>query len=184
MKVFWCIIVLISCLSGRLVAQSTTPLPFQELSVQSPNQTSDGTSRPQPRDTTAHDGDDSGRLLIGLTVGAPSGLAVAGGFSIGDLALRISGGAWGRDWTGIQGDVCYNVIHSAALAMGISFIGGQFRTKAAVGQQGNAFELQRYYGIACDTYLSGFYLQTGLAAGPGRYASPQFSYQFGYLWGF
>ncbi len=132
----------------------------------------------QSMDTVANL-DESSSFQFGAVVGAPSGLGLVAGYDFGPIAVRCSGGSWGKNWSGLQGGLTYNVVRSSALAIGMTAFVGEFRKSAVVGEPGGQ---QRYEGLACDCSLSGFFLQTGLANGPGEYASTQFTFQFGYLW--
>ncbi len=126
----------------------------------------------------------SGSFVLGATMGAPSGVSVPGGLYFSDLGVRISGGSWGKNWNGVQGDLSFNFLRRPSFVMSISVIGGQFQNKSTDSQQGGQYVQQKYYGLAYDMDLAGFFLQTGLATGPGEYSNPQITFQFGYLWEF
>ncbi len=134
-------------------------------------------------DSAGEQSDLSGaRVHVGAVLGAPSGVALMGGLDVGPLAVRLSGGSWGKDWSGIQGDLAFHVIRSSSLDIGLALIGGEFQNIVATNQAGRQYTRQQYGGLACDVSLAGFFLETGLASGPGQYSNPQFTFQFGYLW--
>ena len=160
---------------------------FIVLTEQLPAQMSERNNGNYPsRDTTisAQNIDGLGPFVFGVTMGAPSGIAILGGCSFDDFGVRVSGGSWGKNWSGVQGDICYNFAQSSSLALGISVIGGEFRNKISDTQPGGQYVQQKYYGLGYDMSLAGLFLQAGLATGPGEYSNPQFTFQFGYEWRF
>lgn len=122
-----------------------------------------------------------GILALGAIIGTPSGVSFMGGYYSKIFALRLSGGSWGREWNGFQGDVSYNLTRSSSFSTNVSLIGGQYRNTLKDVSAGESVKRQRYWGLAYDVYLSGFFLQTGVGFGSGDYPSPQFLFQCGYL---
>jgi hypothetical protein len=143
-----------------------------------------GSADPEARDDTSG----AGFLGIGAGIGSPSGITVIVSACYAPIVVRVSGGYWGASWNGVQGDIGFLFNSSPYFAHGISFIGGVFRTNPLLpnerGAPAEADKRVRYFGAAYDVYLSGFYLQVGLARGQGDYPNPQLAMQFGYLFAF
>ncbi len=122
--------------------------------------------------------------VFGPAIGSPSGISLIAGYYFDPVALRVSGGYWGKAWNGAQGDIGITLSQSAWLAQGISFVAGMFKVNPIVGDtqvQQRQPKSERYMGLAYDAYLSGFFLQLGLGAGKGDYQNPQLLLQCGYL---
>jgi hypothetical protein len=128
--------------------------------------------------------DDRGFFMLGLGIGTPSGAALVGGYDFGPLAIRLSGGGWSRGWYGAEGDLAIRFNRGSTFAHGISIIGGRSGTNPVNEQGTEDRKAQSFLGVTYDVYLSGFFLQAGLAFGRGDYPSPDAVYQFGYLFEF
>jgi hypothetical protein len=122
-----------------------------------------------------------GILAVGAVIGTPSGVSFMGGYYFKNFAVRLSGGSWGKEWNGFQGDLSYNLTRSSSFSTNVSLIGGQYGNTLKDVSLGESVKRQRYWGLAYDVYLSGFFLQTGVGFGSGDYPSPQFLFQCGYL---
>jgi hypothetical protein len=122
-----------------------------------------------------------GILAVGAVIGAPTGISLMGGYYFKNFAVRLSGGSWGKEWNGFQGDLSYNLTRSLSFSTNVSLIGGQYGNTLKDVSLGESVKRQRYWGLAYDVYLSGFFLQTGVGFGSGDYPSPQFLFQCGYL---
>jgi len=127
-------------------------------------------------------------LAVGAGVGTPAGISFTAGGYLAPLFLGVSGGYWGTRWNGFQGDIGVLFNSSPGFAHGISVVGGVFRANPVIANAGGAAKetdrIVHYVGAAYDAYLSGFYLQIGLAHGRGDYPNPQLLMQFGYLFAF
>ena len=155
--------------------------PYRE-----PAERSQPSVRTDSLDVEAKDDTSGARFLaIGAGIGTPSGITFLAAGYLAPIALRVSGGYWGEHWNGVQGDIGILFNSSSSFAHGISVIGGVFRTNpitvSADGAQEEVSKMVQYIGAAYDVYLSGFFLQIGLAHGQGDYPNPQLMMQFGYL---
>ena len=127
----------------------------------------------------------SARLILGALVGVPSGVAVTGGVVAEPLCVKVSGGYWGSDWNGVQGDVGWVFDSEGLLAQGIFVVGGTFRANPQLlngqGELVRNIRQERYIGLAYGVDYAGFFLQAGLAKGMGDYPNPAVLLQAGYL---
>ncbi len=123
--------------------------------------------------------------ILGALVGMPSGLAVTGGVVAEPLCVKVSGGYWGSDWNGVQGDVGWVFDTEGLLAQGIFIVGGTFRANPRLlngqGELVRTSRQERYIGIAYGIDYAGFFLQAGLANAKGDYPNPAVLLQAGYL---
>jgi hypothetical protein len=133
---------------------------------------------------------DSSFFGIGAVIGAPASISLTAGLYLAPVSFRVTGGAWGKGWYGLQGDIAIPLTKNKELIQNISIIGGIFATKvidvdpSQPGIQITRFNKQNYIGVAYDVYYSGFLMQTGLGLGHGDFSNPQFLFQFGYLFNF
>ncbi len=129
--------------------------------------------------------DDGNSAVLGVVIGAPSSIALVGGYDAGPVALRLSGGAWGKGWYGAQADVSVIFSRSGSFSQGLSVLAGQYGTKVVSLddqlQEVTQFNKQKYLGIAYDAWFSGFFLQVGMGHGWGDFPNPNLLFQFGYL---
>lgn len=182
-RLLGCAVVLFAGLTGQLSAQTVVGANLHSKFLDS-EKTVNGNSPTPDSMLSSQNSSTSGSFVLGATLGAPSGISVLGGFYFTDFGMRISGGSWGKNWNGVQGDLSINFLRRSSFVMSISVLAGQFQNKPTDTQQGGQYVQQKYYGLAYDMYLAGFFLQTGLATGPGEYSNPEFTFQFGYLWEF
>ncbi len=124
---------------------------------------------------------DHGSFLIGAGLGTPAGVSLIAGYDFGPLALRVSGGGWSKGWYGGEGDLAVRLYHGVFFAHGISLVAGRYATNPlnAIGE--TEHKSQKYLGVTYDMFLSGFFLQAGLAFGKGDYPGVDGMFQFGYL---
>jgi hypothetical protein len=133
---------------------------------------------------------DSRFFGIGAVIGAPASISLTAGLYLAPVSFRVTGGAWGKGWYGLQGDIAFPLTKNKELIQNISVIGGLFATKvidtdpSQPGIQITRYNKQNYIGIAYDVYYAGFLMQTGLGFGKGDFSNPQFLFQFGYLFDF
>jgi hypothetical protein len=129
-------------------------------------------------------------LGFGAVLGAPASISLTAGLYLAPVSFRITGGAWGKGWYGLQGDIAFPLTKSKELIQNISVIGGIFATKvidvdpSLPGIQITRYNKQNYLGFAYDVYYAGFIMQTGLGFGKGDFPNPQFLFQFGYMFDF
>lgn len=179
-RLFGYAIILLAGLTGQLSAQSFmrdnlhSQLSDPREIIQENSQASDSMFSSENSNTSG--------FVLGAVLGAPSGISVVGGFSFNEVGVRVSGGSWGKNWNGVQSDISYGLIHSSSYMMSLSVIAGRFQNKSTNNQQVSEYVQQKYFGLAYDMDLAGFFLQAGLATGSGGYSNAQFTFQFGYLW--
>jgi hypothetical protein len=105
--------------------------------------------------------------VLGAGIGSPSGVVLMGGYYFPPLALRISGGSWRKSWSGWQADLGVNLSKGSFFAQGLSVIGGRWNANPVLPDiqrvLAEQVETQSYLGVAYDMYLSGFFVQIGLA---------------------
>lgn len=183
MRLLGCTVVLFAGLAGQLFAQTGAVAGIHP-EYRDSGKTMGGNSSWSDTSISSQNVSNAGTFVLGVTMGAPSGLSVLGGCSFADFGLRVSGGSWGKNWNGVQGDLSYSFVRSSPLTLSISVIAGQFQNKTYDTQQGGQYVQQKYYGLGYDMSMAGLFLQAGLATGPGEYSNPQFTFQFGYLWEF
>jgi hypothetical protein len=140
-----------------------------------------GLARAEVKDSQSGD---TGFFVLGAGFGMPSGVAIVGGYDFGPVGLRVSGGGWAKGWYGVQGDLAVHFNRAAPFAHGMSIIAGRFGANPLNDQGEKILKTQKFIGITYDVYLSGFFLQAGLAFGNGDYPSPDGVYQCGYLFEF
>jgi hypothetical protein len=127
---------------------------------------------------------------IGFVLGSPASLSLTTGLYFQHVSIRISGGAWGTHWYGLQGEIAFPITKSNELIQNASIIAGLFATKVFITDpnypavQYYQYNKQNYIGFAYDVYYAGFLMQTGLGFGKGSFPNPQFLFQFGYLFNF
>ncbi len=141
---------------------------------------------PASADTAGmEDSPGAGCVAIGAGIGSPAGISFTAGGYFTPVSLRVSGGYWGVRWNGFQGDIGFLFNSSPSFAHGLSVIAGVFRANPvladAAGGTREADRSVHYVGAAYDAWLSGFYLQVGIARGRGDYPNPQLVMQFGYM---
>jgi len=137
---------------------------------------------------TGESGPGAAVAALGAGFGTPGGITGIGGVFIAPLAVRVSGGYWGKQWNGFQGDIGVLLNSSPLFAHGISLVGGVFRVNPLIpdnaGVPREQSKMVHYVGAAYDAYLGGFFLQIGLAHGRGDYPDPQLLVQCAYLFTF
>jgi hypothetical protein len=127
---------------------------------------------------------------IGAVIGAPASISLTVGLYLSPVSFRITGGAWGKGWYGVQGEIAFPLTRNKELIQNISVIGGIFATKvnevdpSQPDIQFTQYNKQNYAGLAYDVYYAGFLMQTGFGFGKGNFPNPQFLFQFGYMFGF
>jgi hypothetical protein len=143
-------------------------------------QTKEVTGGPtQAQSQGIQESDQSGFAVLGAGIGSPSGVVLVGGYYCSPFALRLSGGSWGKSWNGWQADLGVNLSRGSFFAQGLSLIGGRWTANPVLpdkqGMLAEQVETQSYLGIAYDMYVSGLFVQMGLAfprqpAGPAEAA--------------
>ena len=123
--------------------------------------------------------------VLGFDIGYPSSINIAYGYYFKDTKLMVSGGFFGKNWYGIQGEYGWKLTSDLSFRHDISFILGTFETKTVeTGQSGNTGNIIRkstFAGFAYSVNYAGFYLQTGLGAGFGDFGNPIFLFKLGYF---
>ena len=66
---------------------------------------------------------------IGAVIGAPASMSLTAGLYLAPVSFRVTGGAWGKGWYGLQGDIAFPLTKSKELIQNVSVIGGLFATK-------------------------------------------------------
>lgn len=124
-------------------------------------------------------------FALGATVGSPAGISAVGAFYSEHISLRVSGGAWGKDWYGLQAECSLVLFRGEEFSHGISLLAGRFGTRTYIDpEQGYDSRTQNYIGLAYDMNLGGFFLEAGLGFGPGTapgFPNPVGLFQAGYL---
>jgi hypothetical protein len=124
-------------------------------------------------------------FAIGAAVGSPAGLSVTGAFLTEPVSFRISGGAWGKNWYGVQAAASWTFFRGEQFSHGLSLLVGRFGTQTYIdAEKGYDVRSESYVGAAYDMNLGGFYLEAGLGLGPGAapgFPNPVALFQAGYL---
>ena len=132
--------------------------------------------------------DVGGMAVIGAAVGTPAGVSLVGGYYFSGLAVRVSGGSWGRYEYGLQGDCSVILNRGSLFSHGIALFAGRFSTQTHDDAAGfDVVRTQNYAGAGYDLFLAGFYLEAGLGFGTSRapeYRNPLPVLQAGYLFHF
>ena len=123
--------------------------------------------------------------VLGFDFGYPSSINITGGYYFKDTKLMISGGFFGKNWYGFQGEYGWKLNSGLSFRHDINVIIGTFETKTSeTGLSGNSLDVVRkttFAGIAYSVNYSGFYLQTGFGYGVGDFGNPIFIFKMGYL---
>jgi hypothetical protein len=109
---------------------------------------------------------------IGANIGIPSVLNIAYGHWFGPVGLRMSGLYLGRDAQGVQFNLGFKLSDNPKRSHSLAAVAG---TSVMDGSEWD------YAGIVYNLNIRGFFLEAGLTAGSGDYASPQATLQLGYM---
>ena len=109
---------------------------------------------------------------LGITLGTPSGLNLAGGGWNGRFGVRATGMFYGPSFYGFQTTLGFKLLDDPKTLHSVGLAFGTFRWE---------FDDWTSVGAVYNTNFRGFFLETGLEVGRGDFSSPQFVLQIGYM---
>ena len=123
--------------------------------------------------------------VLGFDIGYPSSINFVGGYYFKDTKLMASGGFFGKNWFGLQGEFGWKLNSDLSFRHDINAIIGFFQTKTLetdpAGNSSNVIRKSVFAGLAYSVDYEGFYLQSGFGYGVGDFGNPIFLFKMGYL---